>query len=316
MTRTRLAMVVLLIFIISLTPLTPLSLTQAVTTVSTQEEVTSEPLLRSFTDLVTVYATVRDSSGHIVSGLGPQDFELFDNQIKQKIEYFSEKDHPSSIGILLDTSISMKNKLDIAKLAVRQFIDRRQQGDQFFIITFNTNVELTYDFTYSLDGIVGSLFGLQADGLTALNDAVYLGIRKLQQGHYRRRALLLISDGENNSSKIKEDVLCYTLSEANVQLYAIGILDKGGLGKRGQQLLNKLSEISGGLTFFTPIIELNNAIDAINTDLRHQYSLGFIPTDDPAGSWHKLKLRVKGEPNINYLIRNRSGYRAVANKSY
>jgi Ca-activated chloride channel homolog len=276
------------------------------------------PIIKLDTNLVTLTVTVTDPYDRLVTGLDRQHFEVFENKVKQTIEYFRDDDVPVSLGIVFDVSGSMKGKLDRARDALKAFIQTSHDSDDFFLIGFNQRANLLAEFT---DGntLQSKLTLVDSKGQTALYDAAYLGIEKVKLGRHTKRALLLISDGQDNSSRYTYGELRKLLKEASVQIYCIGIVEMGGgaggtLDLQGQSILEEVSQITGGKAFFPrSAAELEDATTRIALELRHQYSIGYTPTNvERDNQWHKIKVKVippRGLPNLN--VRSKEGYYAV-----
>ena len=188
------------------------------------------PAIKLDTKLVSVTVTVSDRYGRFVSGLTKDDFEVFDDNVKQEIEIFGDEDAPVSMGIVYDVSGSMSDLTSQSFTALRKFFDTSHEDDEFFVIAFNRKPQLVQDFTNSPSDILGKVVFIKAKGSTALYDAAYLAIEKARQGRHPKKALLIISDGEENSSRYSHRELQNLLKEAGVQIYAIG---GGVLGPNG-----------------------------------------------------------------------------------
>lgn len=276
-----------------------------------------EASVRLGVDLVTVPVTVLDPYERFVTGLRREHFEIYDNKIKQEVVFFAEEDAPLTIGIVFDLSGSMKEKIQRARLALRRFIDTSHPDDEFFLIGFNERAELLQDFTSSGDQVNARLALREPAGRTALYDASYLAIEKVAQGQQKRRALLIISDGMDNSSRYTYRQLRDQIKETGVQIYAIGVfgLFHGSSQDElmGRSILEEITSLTGGRAFFpeTPV-ELDDVITRIALELRHQYNLGFYPTNVAYdGQWHRLRVKVnppRGLPRLR--VRAREGYYA------
>lgn len=275
--------------------------------------------IKSETDLVSLTVTVTDPYNRLVTGLEQKHFEVFEDKVKQKIEHFKDDDVPVSVGIAFDVSGSMKGKIDRAREALKAFVDTSHDDDDFFLIGFNQRTNLISEFS---DGatLLNKLTLVDAKGQTALYDASYLGIEKVKQGRHQKRAILLISDGQDNSSRYTYTELRKLLKEAGVQIYCIGIVEMGGgagssLDMQGQGILEEIAQSTGGKAFFPrSAAELEDATTRIALELRHQYSLSYTPTNEKRdGQWHKIKVKVtapRGLPPLN--VRHKEGYYAVA----
>lgn len=279
----------------------------------------AELLLREQTSLVTVNVNVMDRFHRQIAGLAREHFEIYENNVKQEIEFFSDIDRPLSIGILFDLSGSMRPKLARARQALQGFINASHQDDDFFLVGFNQNANLLATFS-SGKTVLDKLTLAAAQGQTALVDATYLGVDKMKEGRYDRRALLLVSDGQDNASRYGLGELRRLLKESDVQIYCLGISEQSSLtdsllDQQGQEMLRDLSEMTGGLAFFPRNwMELEDAIARIALVLRHQYSIGYVPLNEKRdGKWRKIKVRLKAPKSLPSLyVRAKTGYYATA----
>ena len=272
------------------------------------------------TDLVTLTLTVTDAYGRYVSGLTKNAFTILDNNKEQEITYFSDSDVPVSIGVLFDVSGSMGgDKIKKAKTALQRFINSSHPSDEYFLIAFNNRAELLLDRTRDADAVLQKLTLVQPARNTALYDAVYLGLERVTRGTHQKRALLIISDGQDNSSRYNFGEVRRLMKESDVVTYAIGILDGGDsgstLGMQGQAFLDELSSVSGGKSFYPRgAAEMDEIFERIALELRHQYSIGYTPADfQPDGKWRKVRVKVKpprGLPRLS--VRGREGYYATS----
>ena len=207
------------------------------------------------TDLITFTVTVTDTYGRYVSGLSKGAFAVFDNKKPQEITFFSDDDSPVSVGVIFDVSGSMSgDKVKRARDALSKFIQTSHDSDEYFLIAFNSRAQLLLDKTRDGDSVLNKLTFVETKNNTALYDACYLGVEKVQRGAHPKRALLLISDGQDNDSRYTFNELRKLLKESDVTLYGIGILsgsDAGSsLGMEGQGILDELAGVSGGKAFF------------------------------------------------------------------
>lgn len=273
------------------------------------------------TDLITLTVTVTDTYGRYVSGLDQKAFKVFEDKIEQEIEYFSDDDAPVSVGVIFDVSGSMSgDKIRKAREALSRFIQTSHDADEYFLIAFNSRAQLLLDKTRDGDAVLNKLTFVETRSNTALYDACYLGVEKVSRGTHPKRALLLISDGQDNNSRYNFSEVRRLLKESDVVLYSIGILggnDPGSsLGMEGQSILDELSAVSGGKAFFpNTAAEMDELFERIALELRHQYSIGYRPKNfKNDGKWHKLKVKVtppRGLPRL--FVRSREGYYAITN---
>ncbi len=281
-------------------------------------EIGAGPVITN-TDLITFTVTVTDTYGRYVSGLGKSAFSVFDEKKQQEITFFSDDDAPVSVGVIFDVSGSMSGeKIRRAREALSKFIQTSHNSDEYFLIAFNSRAQLLLDKTRDGNSVLDKLTFVQTRNNTALYDACYLGVEKVQRGSHPKRALLLLSDGQDNNSRYTFKELRRLLKESDVTLYSVGILsgsDAGStMGMDGQGILDELANISGGKAFFPRSnAEMDDIFEQIALELRHQYSIGYKPANFVNdGRWHKIKVRVnppRGLPRL--FVRSREGYYAI-----
>jgi Ca-activated chloride channel family protein len=276
----------------------------------------SERGIRVDVDLALVNVTITDPYNRLVTGLDAENFRVFEDNTEQEIAHFSNEDVPVSIGVILDLSGSMSNKIDKSRLAAVQFFKTANPQDEFFLVSFNDRAQLVSPFTTSIEELQTHLMYAAAHGRTALLDAVYLGLSQMKGARNSKRALLIISDGGDNHSRYSERDIQNFVKEADVQLYAIGINET--LGSRptpeeagGPSLLAELTDLTGGRTF--TVSNLNDLPDIaikISMELRNQYVLGYRPSNKQHdGRWRKVKIKLrppKGLPPLNVYAK--TGY--------
>jgi Ca-activated chloride channel family protein len=269
------------------------------------------------TDIVNVTISVTDPYGRFVTGLGKGRFEVYDNKVKQEILHFTDEDAPVSLGIVYDVSGSMRERINRSIRALRRFIETSHNDDDFFLIAFNDRAKLIQDFTTSGESVLGHLMFANPHGSTALYDAAYIGVEKVQQGRYSKRALLIISDGQDNNSRYTYKELRNIVKEADVQIYAIGITDPANdsLAGYGRSVLEEITRMTGGRSFFPNDYnepELVEICTRIALELRHQYSVGFYPTDiGSEAKWHKVQVKVNPPRGLGRLsLSYREGYQS------
>jgi Ca-activated chloride channel family protein len=277
---------------------------------------THAPTIKSKVDLVLVPVTVTDPMNRLVTGLDKENFAVFEGKDKQEVRHFSAEDAPISLGVIFDMSGSMSSKIERAREAVIEFFKTANPQDEFFLITFADKPEEVSDFTQSVDDLQGKLVYTVPKGRTALLDAIYLGLSKMRQARYPKKALLIISDGGDNHSRYTEGEIKSLVKEADVMVYSIGIYDhyfQTEEERLGPQLLGDVSELSGGRSF--TIDNPNDLADVatkIGIELRNQYVLGYRPKNPGHdGKWHKIKVKLlppKGLPPLHVYAK--TGYYA------
>jgi Ca-activated chloride channel family protein len=261
---------------------------------------------------------VTDKQFRQIGGLGKDHFEIYEDKVRQQIEFFSDEDKPVSVGIVFDLSGSMKDKIARAREALKAFVDTSHFDDDFFLVGFNERASLLAGLS---DGrtVLRKLALAEPRGQTALYDATYLGVEKVKEGRHDKRALLIISDGQDNASKYNYGELRKLLKEADVQIYCIGIGEQGAgagsiLDRQGQLILEEIAKTTGGIAFQpNSFDELQDSITRIALALRHQYSIGYVPLNEQRdGKWRKIKVRVnapRGMPSL--VVRAKEGYYAT-----
>jgi Ca-activated chloride channel homolog len=276
--------------------------------------------LFSNTDLVTLTVTVTDGQGRFVTGLNQSAFTVTDNGQPQEISFFSDEDAPVSIAVVFDVSGSMSgDKIQRAREALSRFIQTSHARDEYFLIGFNSRAQLLMDATRDSDAVLNRLTFVETSGNTALYDACYLGVEKLLRASHEKRAIILISDGEDNNSRYTFSEVRRLLRESDVLIYSVGILGRGATGATsisGQAILDELSSVSGGEAFFPETnAAMNDIFERIALELRHQYSIAYRPANFVAdGSYHRTRVRVRPPRGLPRLyVRTRDGYYAVAN---
>jgi Ca-activated chloride channel family protein len=267
-------------------------------------------------DLVLVPVTITDPMNRLVTGLEKENFELFEGSSKEEIKSFSSEDAPVSLGVIFDSSGSMTSKMDRAKDAVMEFFRTANPQDEFFMITFSDEPEMVNDFTSSVEDIQGKLLYTVPRKQTALLDAIYMGVSKMRQAKFPKKALLIISDGGDNHSRYTENEIKALVKEADVMVYAIGIYDRYFASEEerlGPQLLGEIAELSGGRAFTVENPnDLADVATKIGVELRNQYVLGYRPSKAVRdGKWRKIKVKLlppKGLPPLRVYAR--TGYYA------
>jgi VWFA-related protein len=275
--------------------------------------------IRIDTNVVLIPVTVTDPLNRFVTGLDQDVFEVYEDNIKQRLSSFGSEDAPLSVGIVFDTSGSMGPKLEKSRQSVTEFFKTANPEDEAFLVEFNDRPELVTPFTHNLEEIQNRLTFTQSKGRTALLDGVLLALRTMKKAHNPRKALIVISDGGDNSSRYTESELKAFVKEADVQIYAIGIYEP--IASRGRTpeelagpgLLTDISEPTGGRHFVVENLnELPDVAAKIGIELRNQYVLGYSPSNAARdGKYRKVKVKInqpRGLPQLHAFWR--TGYYA------
>jgi Ca-activated chloride channel family protein len=276
--------------------------------------------VRMDVELALVNITVTDPYERTVTGLEADSFRVFEDNVEQEVVTFSSEDVPISVGVILDLSGSMANKIGEAKEAAMQFFKSANPADEFLLVTVSEHAQLSSGFTTSIEDLGNSLLSRSAKGRTALLDGVYLAVSEMRNAHNAKRALLIISDGGDNNSRYNERDIRRLVREANTQLYTIGIFDPVRSGTpeelNGPSLLSELTELTGGRAFdVRNTSELADIATKVGTELRNQYILGYHPSNKTHDArWRKIKVKLRTPPRglPPLTVHARPGYYAPA----
>ena len=264
--------------------------------------------------LVLINVSVTDPLNRFVTGLERDNFRLFEDKREQDISAFSSEDAPISIGLVFDTSGSMGSKLQKSREAAADFFQTANPEDEFFLVRFNDRPELAVAFTKDTDQIQSALTFTQSKGRTALLDGVYLAMNQMKKAKNPRKALLIISDGGDNSSRYTESEIKNAVREGDVQIFAIGIFEPTASRGRtpeeamGPGLLNDLAEQTGGRAYAVENpSELPDIAAKIGVELRNQYILGYTPRNQERdGKYRRVQVKLvqpRGLPPLRAIFR-------------
>ena len=319
-TGTLLVLLIASVHLLAQDPVPPIPSTPQVPAPSAPGTVNDPIRLNISVDLVNVSATVRDASGRYIDGLTQENFTLLENGIEQKLSFFNHDTQTNlSVGVLVDTSGSMRHKLQQALQTVREVALALGPQDEMFLITFSDDVEIRQKFTRNPDDVLRALRGVRSGGETSVYDALQIGINEMRSARNGKRIILLVSDGYDTRSKINMDQALEQLKRSQLQLYAIGIDDDDNdpLVLRQPRyhvylfMLGELTGASGGQTF-RMYTGRNYALDSIAAlileELHNQYTLGYYPSTPKDGSWRTIQVKVD-RPGA--VVRSRAGYYAV-----
>jgi Ca-activated chloride channel family protein len=277
-----------------------------------------EPTLRIDTSLVLIPAQVTTREGSPIMDLKPQDFRIYEDGAEQEISYFAKDDAPVSIGVLLDSSGSMKNKKQKSSEAAAAFFRTANSEDEFFLIEFDERPKLAVPFTRDTDLLYREITHARPYGRTSLFDAIHMALGVMKAAHHDRKALVIVSDGGDNRSRHTFTAIKGAVLESDVQLYAMGIFDPEGASpnsreeSEGPQLLDQLAELTGGRHF--PVLNLGSLADVstrIGQLLRNRYLLGYNPSNASRdGRYRGVKLDIAAAVDAGVRVQYRKGYYA------
>jgi len=280
--------------------------------------------------LINVVVTVVDGKGRTVPNLTIDDFIVEEDGQSQTIKHIlPTADLPISIGVVLDVSGSMQSKIRTAQRAIDRFLSVIHKDDEVFLMTFTMRASLIADFTSDRTTLTNALLtGVNVGGGTALYDSLYQALQKVKEGRYQKKAVLLVTDGEDMNSLTRFDKALDNIREADMLVYSVGVKGAPGFDLETDPLsgnsrsspanhttvdmnvLNRFSEASGGKAW--EISEaafgknMNAVLDTIAAELRHQYSVGYYPSRTAKdGKWHSVRIRMK---NPDYRARARKEY--------
>jgi Ca-activated chloride channel family protein len=280
-----------------------------------------EDRIKIDTDLVNLDVMVIDQNNNPVFNLKKEDFSVYEDKIKQTVESVSREEVPVSFGMVIDTSGSMRSKLQSVSDAAVSLIKQMRLDDEAFVASFKAEAELVQDFTADKRELEDAIGELYTSGGTALLDAIIATADHAQEkGKRRRKALVVISDGLEKNSSSKEKEVMEAIKEDEVQVYLVGFIDaeeeKGLFGrspaKKAKDLLSRIADDSGGRAYFPKDISEIPAIAAqIAKDLRTQYVISYYPANDKRdGAFRTIQVGVNQVGGRKLIARTRRGYYA------
>jgi len=271
------------------------------------------PTFRVGVETVFVKVSVTDPLNRCVTGLQKEHFKIYEDKVEQTIDYFTQEPAAVSVGIIFDVSGSMKdnNNIQKAKNAIVRFLESGNPLDEYCLITFNERTSLVQNFTHQSANLRSMIAQKQAGGRTALFDAVYMGLAQVKAAKNEKKALILVTDGEDNTSRYTYSEVREFAKESDVQIYAVG--EQGLLGY-GRSVIHGVVNLTGGRDFFpNNFNELDYYIDLIHAELRNQYVLGYNPTNKiHDGKWRKIQVKLdppEGLPKL--IVHAKEGYYAA-----
>jgi Ca-activated chloride channel homolog len=275
------------------------------------------PDIRVDANLVQIPVSVIDRSNRPVTGLDKTNFRVFENQVEQQVVHLAREDEPLAVGLVFDTSGSMKKKLPKSVAAAAEFLKTANPEDEFFLVEFDDHARLAYPFTSNPQEIQAQLTRT-AHGRTALLDGIYLGLQQLRKSTKPRKALLILSDGGDNCSRYTETDVRNLVKETDVAIYAMGIFDASGAHilpeeVNGPDLLTDITDQTGGRLF--PVEHINDLPDVaakIGVELRNHYLIEYAPTNlRRDGKYRKVRVKVAAPGGSRALrVAWRPGYYA------
>ncbi len=261
-------------------------------------------------DLTEVHVNVTDEKDHPIGNLKKDNFRIFEDRMEQKISVFKHEDLPISLGLVIDNSRSMEPRKERLDAAALSFVRKSNPDDETFIVHFDDTARMDRDFTDSIPLLEETLAGVKPYGQTAIYDALILALEHMQSAKHMKKAILLFTDGIDNSSK-------YTLSEAveatkraGVSVYPVGLLSQSG-GQKAEDALIRIAEASGGRAYFPQTIdEARLYMERVARDLREQYTLGYFPSNPSHnGAWRSVRIEVVPPAGVPASVKLNANYR-------
>ena len=282
------------------------------------------PRFRANVEQVVVYAAVYDEQGQLVSNLKKEDFQVYENKILQEVTYFGLDDIPSTIGIVMDNSGSMRGKKNLVDRATELFLETNNPANELFLLAFNSEVRIAEDFTRDFEDIRDALFNQIVSGGTALYDAVFLAVDHAAEGSEPKRVVVVFTDGEDKDSYYTLEEVVEKVEESVVQVYLIALLsedlsdNEGVFGvfkserEKVSKAMSRIAQSTGGKAYFPKEgKELQEVFKQIGYELRNQYRLAFVSNlseETNEKSRRSLQVRVADARERGLRVRARTGY--------
>jgi Ca-activated chloride channel homolog len=266
--------------------------------------------------LVVLHATVTDRRGGLVSNLGRQDFEVYEDGVPQHIRLFRDEDIPVTVGLVVDHSTTMRPKLAEVTAAALTFARSSNREDEMFVVNFNEKVSRglpgTIRFTNSTAELKDAITAAPAGGETALYDAIAKGLEELHAGSRDKKVLIVVSDGGDNASTHSVAQVMKLARQSSAVIYTIGIFDEED-PDRNPGVLKRLAAETGGEAFFPDqLSQVVSICERIARDIRHQYTIGYVPSN-PArdGTYRAIRVLARAKGYGRLSVRTRTGYIAA-----
>lgn len=270
------------------------------------------------TRLVPLNVTVSDKTGHLITTLPQNAFQVFENGVSQPIKLFKREDVPVSMGLIIDNSGSMREKRQAVEAATLALAKDSNPMDEMFIVNFNDEAYLDTEFTNDIKLLEQGLTKIDSRGGTAMRDALRMSADHLKEKAKRdKKVILVVTDGNDNASNVSLEALVRLAQQDDILVYAIGILGEEDKkeAKKAQRALNILTESTGGQVFYPKdLSEVERIAHQVAHDIRNQYTIAYTPSNQTLdGTYRPIKVTVKAAGNP--VARTRSGYYATDKKA-
>ncbi|MBS1859020.1 MAG: VWA domain-containing protein [Acidobacteria bacterium] len=273
-------------------------------------------VFRLDTRIVVCHTTVVDKTGHLVTNLPESAFSVYENKVRQQIRRFKREDVPVSLGLVIDNSGSMRDKLAQVKAAAVALVRESNPQDEVFVVNFNDSAYLdnpkNKPFTSDINELQQALAKIDTRGGTAMRDAIQMSIDHLKGAHRDKKVLVVITDGNDNSSTVGMDTILRSAHKSDVLIYGVGLLaeEEHREASRARKALNDLAEATGGKTFFPKdVAEVDTIARQVAHDIRNQYVIEYSPSNSVMdGTFRAIKITARAPGTT---VRTRSGYYAT-----
>ncbi len=280
-----------------------------------------QQIFRAAIDVVSLNVTVMDPQNRYLTDLSEGDFAVYEDGTKQDLLFFNRSSLPIAFSLLIDTSASMENRLQIAQEAAIGFARKLRPQDFAQVVDFDSRVEITQDFTNNVADLERAIRAATAGGSTSLHNAIYISLKELakikakSQDEVRRRAIIVLSDGEDTSSLVTYEEVLDLAKRSETALYTIGLQPRDAPASKGfreaEFVLRQLAQETGGRAFFIQRVEeLKDVYGQISDELSSQYTLGYASKNGRRdGSWRRVVVQVA---RTGAVARTKRGYYAPA----
>lgn len=279
---------------------------------------------RAEVDQVVLHAAVYDQEIQLVPGLEKQDFLVLEDKVKQELTYFGQEDVPTTIGLVLDISGSMRSKMSMVNEAVKLFLEASHPENELFLIEFDDEIVLEETFTRDVEDIRDAVDNIVPRGGTALYDAIFLAADKAHDGIEPKKVMVVFTDGQDKDSYYKHEELLEKIQESDVQIHIVAFLDWDlstarpffGIFKSQKEKIKRkiaaIAEFTGGEAFFPEdVVQLKGVFESIARELRNQYRLAYVSSNHARdGSWRDIDVSVDGAKEKGWKVRAKRGYYA------
>jgi Ca-activated chloride channel homolog len=277
----------------------------------------SDPIFRTDTRLVLLHASVVDRRGNLVMDLSRDDFTVLEDNKEQNLTLFRREDIPISLGVIIDSSGSMRDKRKQVEAAAVSLVKSSTRDDEVFVVNFNDDLYLDVTMTQDVRKMEEGIGQIDARGGTAMRDAISASIDYVREkGKKDKKVLLVITDGNDNASAITLERLVQRAQQAEVLLYSIGLLndEERREARRAERALKALTTATGGQSYFPSSVgDVEETTQQVANDIRNQYVLGYTPSNESLdGGFRRIEVKAKGR---GLTVRTRTGYYASPGNS-